>query len=668
MLRGEPGIGKTAILGYAAERAQGFRVVRAAGVESEMELPFAGLHQLCGPMLGGLARLPPPQRDALRTAFGLSTGAQPDRFLVSLAVLSLLSDAAEERPLLCLVDDAQWLDRSSAQVLAFVARRLQAESVVLLFAKREPGELDGLAGLPDLPLRGLPDDSARELLASAIGGPLDDRVRDRILAEARGSPPLALMELPHELSPATLAGGFGLPGALPLPRRIEVSFRRRVQQLPAATQRLLLVAAAEPTGEPALLWRAAGTLGIPAEAAGPAEADGLLDLGAGVAFRHSLLRSAIYRAADAEERRRAHLALALATDAETDPDRRAWHRAHATLAPDEDVAQELERSAGRAQARGGLAAAAAFLEYLHTVRDRGGHIRERICPGHGQQPGGGAVVACPVSVTTTSLPDAMLGTRYSVPMLAVSGGIAPYNWSVSNRWLPPGLSLSPAGVIFGSPVLAGAFDFTVQAADSEGATATASLSITVGGCATKITGSRNRPLTIGAGVTCLDQAIVSGPVTIAAGAVVSIQASTLGGPLSADSPARLAVCGSTISGPASVTGASGPVLLGGASGTPCTADTVTGRVTLTGDAGGVTLGGATISGPAHVADNGGRVTVSGNTIGGPASLTGNTGATLVEGNSVNGALSCSGNNPAPTDGGKPNTSSGPPTGQCSSLT
>jgi DNA-binding CsgD family transcriptional regulator len=361
VLRGEPGIGKTALLDYAAERATGFRVSRAAGVESEMELPFAGLHQLCGPMLGGLGQLPPPQRDALGTAFGLSSGAQPDRFLVGLAVLSLLSDTAGERPLLCLIDDAQWLDRSSAQVLAFVARRLQAESVVLLFAEREPGGLDELAGLPDLPLRGLPGDSASELLVSAISGPLDDRVRARILAEARGNP-LALLELPHELSPVTLAGGFGLPGALPVPGRIEESFRRRAQQLPAATQGLLLVAAAEPTGEPTLLWRAAGTLGIPAEAAGPAEADGLLDLGVQVTFRHSLLRSAIYRAAAADERRSAHLALAAATDAETDPDRRAWHRAHATLAPDEDVAGELERSAGRAQARGGLAAAAAFLE------------------------------------------------------------------------------------------------------------------------------------------------------------------------------------------------------------------------------------------------------------------------------------------------------------------
>lgn len=303
-----------------------------------------------------------------------------------------------------------------------------------------------------------------------------------------------------------------------------------------------------------------------------------------------------------------------------------------------------------------------------SERDRGGGIQERLCPGGGQQPGGGPVVACPVSVTTTSLPDAMLGTRYSVPVLAVSGGTPPYTWSVSDRWLPPGLSLSPAGVISGSPVLAGAFDFTVQAADSAGATATASLSITVGGCATNITGSHNRPLTIGPGVTCLDQATIFGPVKITAGAVVSIQASMLGGPLSADSPAGLAVCGSTVSGPASVTGAAGPVLLGGVNGTPCSADTVTGLVTLTGDAGGVTLGGATISGPAHLAGNGGQVTVSGNTIAGPASVTSNTGATLVTGNSVNGALSCSGNNPAPSDGGKPNTSNGPATGQCSGLT
>ena len=269
MLRGTAGTGKTALLDYAAERAEGFRVVRAVGVESEMELPFAGLHQLCGPLLDRLERLPAPQRDALATAFGLSSGAQPDRFLIGLAVLSLLSEAAEELPLLCLVDDAQWLDRSSALVLAFVARRLGADSVGLVFAVREPLELDEFARLPDLRLQGLSDADARQLLASVIGAPLDERVRGRILAEARGNP-LALLELPRDLSPASLAGGFGLPREAPLQTRIEASFRRRVEQLPDATQRLLLLAAAEPTGEAALLWRSAAELGLTIDAVGPA--------------------------------------------------------------------------------------------------------------------------------------------------------------------------------------------------------------------------------------------------------------------------------------------------------------------------------------------------------------------------------------------------------------
>ena len=361
VLRGEPGIGKTALLDYAAERVEGCRVLRAVGVESEMELPFAALHQLCTPLLDGLERLPPPQRDALGTAFGLRSGPRPDRFLVGLAVLSLLSDAAEAQPLLCLVDDAQWLDRSSAEVLSFVARRLQAESVLLLFAERDDDELAELAGLPELRLEGLSDADARELLASANIGPLDERVRDRIIAETRGNP-LALLELPRGLSPKSLAGGFALPDELPLPSRIEASFRLRVEQLPTETQRLLLVAAAEPIGDPTLLWRAAAELGIPIDAAAPAEADDLIEIGARVAFRHPLLRSAIYRAASPEERRGAHRVLAGATDPKIDPDRRAWHRAHAAVAPDEDVAAELELSAGRAKARGGLAAAAAFLE------------------------------------------------------------------------------------------------------------------------------------------------------------------------------------------------------------------------------------------------------------------------------------------------------------------
>jgi AAA ATPase domain len=359
VLRGEAGIGKTALLSYAAERAEGCRVLRAVGVESEMELPFAGLQQLCAPLLDGLERLPAPQQNALETAFGLSSGTPPDRFFVGLAALGLLSNMSQERPLLCSVDDAQWLDGVSAQVLAFVARRLHAEAVALLFATREASERDALNGLPELRLEGLSNTDAQELLLSVIAGRLDEPVADRIVAETRGNP-LALLEPPRRSTPDELAGGFGLPATLP--GRIEESFRQRAEWLPANTRSLLLLAAAEPVGEPALLWRASARLGIDSEAAAPAEADGLLKLGPQVRFRHPLVRSAIYRAASPEERRRVHDALAEATDPNVDPDRRAWHRAQATLAPDEVVAAELEHSAGRAQARGGLAAAAAFLE------------------------------------------------------------------------------------------------------------------------------------------------------------------------------------------------------------------------------------------------------------------------------------------------------------------
>ncbi len=361
VLRGEPGIGKSALLDYAAERAQEYQVLRAIGVEWEMELPFAGLHQLCAGLLDGRERLPEPQSGAIATAFGLSSGPQPDRFLVGLAVLGLLSDAAEDHPVVCLVDDVQWLDRSSAQVLAFVARRLGAESVVLLFAERESARVEELAGLPALRIAGLPEASARELLASVMTVPVDDRVRTRILAETRGNP-LALLELPREFSVGGFAGGFGLPRDGSLPGRIEASFRRRVEQLPAQTQRLLLLAAADPTGEGALLFRASEEIGVAIDQLAPAETDGLLELGAYVRFRHPLLRSAIYREAASADRRAAHQALAAATDPGFDPDRRAWHRAHAIEAPDENVARELEQSAGRARARGGLAAAAAFLE------------------------------------------------------------------------------------------------------------------------------------------------------------------------------------------------------------------------------------------------------------------------------------------------------------------
>jgi DNA-binding CsgD family transcriptional regulator len=361
ILRGEPGIGKSALLDYAAERAQDYHVLRATGVEWEMELPFAGLHQLCAGLLDGRERLPEPQSGAIATAFGLSSGPQPDRFLVGLAVLGLLSDAAENHPLVCLVDDVQWLDRSSAQVLAFVARRLGAESVVLLFAERESARVEELTGLPALRIAGLPQASARELLVSVMTVPVDERVRTRILAETRGNP-LALLELPRELSVGGFAGGFGLPSHGSLPGRIEASFRRRVEQLPAETQRLLLLAAADPTGERALLLRASEEIRVAIDQLAPAQKDELIELGAQVRFRHPLLRSAIYRAMGSDERRAAHQALAAATDPEFDPDRRAWHRAHAIKGPDGDVARELEQSAGRARARGGLAAAAAFLE------------------------------------------------------------------------------------------------------------------------------------------------------------------------------------------------------------------------------------------------------------------------------------------------------------------
>ena len=361
VLRGEAGIGKSALLEYAAERADGCRVLHAVGAEWEMELPFAGLHQLCVQLLDHRERLPAPQCEALETAFGLSAGTQPDRFLVGLAVLSLLSEAAGERPLVCLVDDVQWMDRSSAQVLAFVARRLAAESVLILFAERDPGVVEELAGLPELRLGGLPKADSRELLASVVSEPLDESVRERILAETHGNP-LALLELPREFAPGGLSGGYGLPGQGPVPVRMEASFGRRVQDLPPETQRLLLVAAADPTGEPALLIRASEQIGVELHELSPAEEDALVELGQQVAFRHPLLRSAIYRAASPEERQAAHRALAAATDREHDPDRRAWHRAHAIPGRDEDVALELEQSAARARARGGLAAAAAFLE------------------------------------------------------------------------------------------------------------------------------------------------------------------------------------------------------------------------------------------------------------------------------------------------------------------
>src|SRR5580704_16612127 len=359
VMRGEPGVGKTALLDYLASRASGCRVARAVGVQSEMELAFAGLHQLCAPMLDQAESLPVPQREALRTAFGLSAGPVPDRFLVGLAVVGLLSEAAGERPLVCVVDDQQWLDHASAQALGFAARRLAADPVGLVFAAQVPGK--DLAGLPELVVEGLSEDDARRLLESVLPGPLDERVRDRVIAETHGNP-LALLELPRGLTSVQLMGGFGVGSAVPLDGRIEESFARQLEALPAQTRRLVQLAAADPTGDPVLVWRAAGRLAIGAGAAGPASETGLAEFGARVLFRHPLVRSAAYRSASVQTRQELHGALAEVTDPVADPERRAWHRAEAAPGPDEEVAAELEQSAGRAQRRGGLAAAAAFLE------------------------------------------------------------------------------------------------------------------------------------------------------------------------------------------------------------------------------------------------------------------------------------------------------------------
>jgi DNA-binding CsgD family transcriptional regulator len=361
VIRGEVGVGKSALLGYVSDRAGGWHVATASGVESEMELAYSGLHQLCAPMLEHLDRLPVPQRDALATVLGQSAGPPPDRFLVGLAALTLLAEVADRQPLVCIVDDAQWLDHASEQIVGFVARRLLAERIALVCAVRTGMGDNILAGLPELSIEGLGDSDARALLLENVHGPLDAAVCDQIVTESHGNP-LALLELPRTWNAADLAGGFGLPDSRPVAGRIEQSYVWRLLQLPSDTQLLVLAAAAEPLGDAVLLHRAAETLGIDMAAADPAGDAGLLEVGGRVEFAHPLVRSAAYRSAAADDRHRVHRALAEATDAETDPDRRAWHRARATPGPGEEVAAELERSAGRAQARGGLAAAAAFLQ------------------------------------------------------------------------------------------------------------------------------------------------------------------------------------------------------------------------------------------------------------------------------------------------------------------
>jgi DNA-binding CsgD family transcriptional regulator len=367
VIRGEAGVGKTALLRHVATRAAAdFRVIEIAGIESEMELVYAGLHQLCSPILDQIEALPQPQRSALSTALGLSEGSAPDRFLVSLATLTLLAEVAEKQPLMCLIDDAHWLDDASCEVLGFVARRLGAESVAMLLVVRDQRDHGRLAGLSELPLGGVAAAEAQALLASVVHGRLDRRVRDRIVAETRGNP-LALLELPRGMSSAELAGGFGLPISGSVVAHLERHYLRRARQLPRPTQQLMLLAAADAVGDAAVIWRAATVLGIGSDAAEPAAREQLLEIGAGIRFHHPLVRSAVYQSASPTERRAAHQALAVATDPVVDPDRRAWHLAHAAAGPDDEVADALERSAERAQARGGFAAAAALLERAATL-------------------------------------------------------------------------------------------------------------------------------------------------------------------------------------------------------------------------------------------------------------------------------------------------------------
>jgi DNA-binding CsgD family transcriptional regulator len=369
VVRGEAGAGKSALLEFVVEGCDGWSVATAVGVESEMELPYSGLHQLCAPMLDHLDHLPVPQRDALGTVFGLRAGAPPDRFLVGLATLTLMAEVAEQHPLLCVVDDAQWLDDASAQILLFVGRRLLAERIALICAARSDIDNEPLSGLPELVVTGLEDSDARALLLENLQGPLDAAVCDQIVAESHGNP-LALLELPRSRNLADIAGGFALPARHPVVSRIEQSYAKRLSRLPAETQLLVLAAAAEPLGDPVLLQRAVEILGLDMTGSGPAVDAGLLDIRARVEFAHPLVRSAAYETATDDDRRRVHRALAEATDPEKDADRRAWHRARGASRPAEEIAAELERSAGRAQARSGIAASAAFLERAAALSPR----------------------------------------------------------------------------------------------------------------------------------------------------------------------------------------------------------------------------------------------------------------------------------------------------------
>jgi DNA-binding CsgD family transcriptional regulator len=372
---GESGIGKSTLLDYAMSSATGFQVLRAVGNEAERELPFAAAQQLCSPAFETLHELPAPNRDALGVAFGHVTGSPPDRMFVGLALLGLLSQLASEQPILCVVDDAQWLDRESAQAFAIAARHLSSENIAFLFGARTIPTV--LNGLPSLAVFALGPADARALLRSTLPDPFDEHVFERILAETRGNP-LALLELPRGLTPAELAGGFNLPASVPMAGRIEASFRRRIAKLRSTSRRLLLVAAAEPTGDPDLVWRAAQHLGVHESAGSEVAVDGLLEMSPQVIFRHPLVRSAVYEAASPADRREVHRALADATNAEIDPDRRAWHLAQGAWRPDDELANDLEVSADRAQARGGLAAAAAFLERAAELTVDSKHRADRM--------------------------------------------------------------------------------------------------------------------------------------------------------------------------------------------------------------------------------------------------------------------------------------------------
>lgn len=407
MVRGEAGIGKTALLEHVriSAEALGFRVAASTGVEAEIQFAYAGLHQLCVPFLDRLPALPEPQRSALGVALGREVGPAPDKFIVGLAVLGLFSEAAENNGLLCLIDDAQWLDQASAEALAFVARRLDAERIVMLFGVRDDDAGPRVfAGVPELRLTGLNHTDARELLDAAVLMPLDGEVRDRIVAEARGNP-LALLELPSRSQPARLAGGFQIPDISDVPARVEEEFQNRARELPDETRTLLLIAAADPTGDPSLLERAATHAGIASESTAPAEAVGLIEIGARVRFRHPLTRSAVYRGAARAERHRAHSALAAATDATFEPDRRAWHAAQAATGVNHQVATELERSAARARARGGHAAAGAFLQRsTELTPDLADRARRALDAAHALREAGAAELALDLLATAESGP------------------------------------------------------------------------------------------------------------------------------------------------------------------------------------------------------------------------------------------------------------------------